>query len=951
LWWRAPLRLVRGGTWGALVTVVFLSLAVAAAAHPLAERGAQDAAMSLSLAAVPEDARAAEAPVLRLTDGGELSQTRQERFLDQVRAVPGLSDPEISGGSIGVELDRTGEFRPFVEVDGSVRAARLYGDADPAGSLVPVGATAEAGGRDGVWMGAELAEQLAVVPGDTGVLGVETLAGRTTATVTVVGVYAVAADGRMPADAPGGVSWASRRGALPGAAGDGAGIAHLLVADNATAARLGAAVGDRLLWIAQARLEPQVPSLDAAAATAEGIRQLTRRVIAGDAGSGPEALRQSVVSGIPEIVDRASAVAADTVQRVRSLLTGALVLAVVAVGLIAASGAARRRVELVHAAGLGTHPLRSGLHAGLEVGPAAVLAVVAGPLLAGGLVTLVGPAAALDSAGSGSLPGSSLPGSLWSAVGWAAAAAVLGIVIVVAVVTAAAARVAALRRPAGTGARGGATLAEVGLVTAAAVVLVGLLVRPTAVPEASGMDLLAPLLVVAAVGALGARAAAWALARLRPAGSGRVRSGRRAVWWLAARRAAVVGTAEVAVVAVLATGFGMLLYAYTAADSVTATVEDRIAVQAGAAATARIEGSWVLDSAAPAAPEPDPNGELPRGISGPRTPPLPVGTTAFWSTSANIPGRVGDVELLVVDPDGFVAAALWSGGPELVAARAAMQALADAPVPEPGQWAEPVPAVVVGEPDLPSRIGVSLAELDSPVAAEVLGSVAVLPGHDRPRPAVVVPADAVLPLLGRADPRFAPPPDRVDGRSPWVTELWSAEGPAGIEAALRAGGGAAGAVPGETTTADLVASQPRFVAARSILGLQLALGAALALTAAVVLCLVVDRAAATSRAADALLARVGLGRRGPVLARAVEIAATVALAAVLAVAGAALVAPLAAVLLDADAAVAPALVLRIGAGGVLLVLLAAAATAMLAILTAAVRARTGSDATVLRDAE
>jgi putative ABC transport system permease protein len=472
--------------------------------------------------------------------------------------------------------------------------------------------------------------------------------------------------------------------------------------------------------------------------------------------------------------------------------------------------------------------------------------------------------------------------------------------------------------------------------------------------DSGPLALLVPLLVVAATGALAGRAVLALVAR---ATSGRRRrrtdqSGaavaaprwiRTPTLWLAARRVAVPGAERVLVVALLATGLGMLLYAVTAASAVRTTTEDRVAALSGAAAVGRIDGSFRLDPTARVAPEPiDPGftAPLPADQLPPvHSPRLPSGDTVVWRASGTVPGQAVNLPVLVVDPDTFGSAASWGTGPELARARSSVTQLgragdAVAGQLEGGDTGQPVPALLVGDtgalarattstaPPLRAGDRASVASTGGTwtVPLQVLDVLPTFPGVDPNSLAmVVVPADAFFGHLGAQDPRYAPRPGHAD-QSTFATEVWSTS-TSRLESVL-----AQHEVTAEQIRTDAAVRQrPDFVAALRSLGYLLALGAATAGLAVVGLGLFADRSAARARVDDLMLARVGMGRRRTRGAHLVELAGIVATAALAAALGVWLLARLGALGLDPQASVAPALRLRIGASGLSTLLLAALA--------------------------
>ena len=98
---RAPLRAVRSGVWGLLVLAAFTLATAAAAAEPLFGSAAGDAALADQLAAVPADAVASDAPVVRLVGGtGIPGRGLLDGALDD---IPGLGPGAVTAASVSVE--------------------------------------------------------------------------------------------------------------------------------------------------------------------------------------------------------------------------------------------------------------------------------------------------------------------------------------------------------------------------------------------------------------------------------------------------------------------------------------------------------------------------------------------------------------------------------------------------------------------------------------------------------------------------------------------------------------------------------------------------------------------------------------------------------------------------------------------------------------------------------
>ena len=588
LWRSAPWRLLRSGLWGPLVLGAFLLLATAGAAPLLFYADASDAAWRSTVDAVPVTARAADAPVVRLNGGSGPGDEREAALLDRLADVPGLAPPTVVAGSVGTELaPRDALVSPFVRAGGRTERARLYAEQEPAEALVAAAGPVPEGG---LWLPEPLAARLGVGPGDRVEVGVSRRGegpalAETTAPAEVAGTYAVGSDGRRPADPAGSGRWTGRGGQLPADTEFPTLTAALLVGDVDTVQRLAEAVGDRLFWTAEARLATPYPPLREVERTAARVTVLARRLTDGSelsTADGP--LRTGLVSGLPDLAADAVAVRDATVARTSTLAWAGVALGLLAVVAVAVLGTARRRLELALDAELGTPPAAVGARAGLEVLPAAVLAGAAGPLLAAAVLAATGPGAPAER-------------SVLLAAAANAAQALAVAVLLVGLVAGVAAAVVA--RPARAGAERRRLPWEALLGVAAGTAVLGLTSRP-AQSAPAWLDLLVPVLVVAATGAVGGRLLLAGLARAaRRLGSARPGSQRSAVGWLALRRLSAPDDARVLVVTVLVLGLGMQLFALSAASAVADVSEDRAAVAAGAQATVRITGSWQLDDDPP----------------------------------------------------------------------------------------------------------------------------------------------------------------------------------------------------------------------------------------------------------------------------------------------------------------------------------------------------------------
>lgn len=924
---RAPVRLLGSGAGGALLAAAFALFAVTAAAPPLFTDSAGNAALAAQLRAVPGSASADTGPVVRVV-GSPRAQGDGARTLSR---IPGLGPTVTTASSIGVELHPLGPSGTDVTGPSGTAPARLFGQARPASALVAASRTPT---RQGLWLPVPVARAIGAGAGDTVRVGRGTGAARVVVSTTVAGLYRVSSDGRSPADPPESRLWARRRAVLPADSQFGSRPAYLMVGALDTVTELARTVGDDLLVAVEGRLDPPVPTLRQAMATSHAVERQV--VLARDTprtGPLPGPVRYQVLSGLPTLVDHAAEVADRTTAWTSTVGTAGLLLGLVTVLAAARLSVRRRAVEVRHGIGTGLRPAALGALAAAEALPVAALCAGLGLLGAWGLVAGVGP-------------GPVTTARLGDAAVLAALSAAAGVLVTGAVTAVAGLRAARLApdRP---------TVAvpwEAGLAAVALTAAAGLWTGSTAGPPGA-LDLLVPVLVLAAAGAVGGRLLPQLAGRFAPS---------RPVPALAARRLAAGGAAAVLVVTALTTGLGLLGYSLAAASSVRAVTDDRVAAHAGAQATAGLGPSWLLDPGAPRLPVPDPDaltGPDLTPVPGARVPPLPADETIVWRGRVTLPPEFGNVDLLVVDPARFADVAAWGGG-VLRQARGLTSRLAAADATtaralRAGELSRAVPAIGVG--DVLQRPGdratISIGAAEAPdVPFRVLDVVPAFPGFGGDQPMVVVPADSFFLHLGELDPRVMPPEHgaRFTQASGFFrTELWSDRGEAGLRSVLDP----LGLEPQDTRTLARLAQQPDVVGARSAIGFQVALGTCLAAIGALVLALYADRATDRARPADLLLARMGLGPRGVLRARSVELTALAALALMLAVVGIALLIPLGPRLLDPGGGAAPPFALRPDALAASATAAAAALGLLLAIAAALARGAAGSAEEVLRDAD
>lgn len=953
LWGRALRRAWSGGTSGVLQVVVLAVLALTAAAGPLFAEAADNASLARTLDAVPVTAPARDAPMVRLNGGSAPTSVRQRTLLDQLDDVEGAGPPAVLAFSVAQELVPRSVQAPVVVAGDREARARLAAVDDPASALDVV-AQVDEPVDGGVWLSEEVATALAVAPGDRVELALDTLEGRgDTAPVTLAGTYR-ADDQRRPLDPPGRELWFGRRAGLPQDTSFTTLPAHLVVTDLASAERYAERVGDVLFWTAEVRLDPPRPTLADARRTAADVERLRRTVVDPrevDIDDGP--LRLGVASGVEDLVGDAEALAEDVRASTRTVANGGVLVGLAAV-LVAVGLTLRLRAgELRAMAGVGLAPAAVAAVGVVEVLLPAVVGGVVGGSAAWGLVVAVGP------------PGDVTSAALVPTVRAVVVALLAALALVALATVVAAALAGRATRP---GARTRRVPWRAVLVVLAASAVAGIATRPLGASSLGALDLLVPLLVAAATGAVGATLLGRLVTRLarpphhrrRPAaddGALGTRGTRRAAVALALRRAAAPGDERAVVVTVVTAGLAVLLWALTSVVSVRDVVEDRVAAATGATAVAELRGSWELDADAPFQLTDEEVqdrlieiGDLPADLGSPEVPP---GQTVVWHAQTSVPGRSGGVDVLLVDADSFGAAASWGATGAVAGLRDHLPAMAEAEARigaqmRAGERWDALPVVVVGDLGLEAGSTASVAtDLGGAVLVRVLDVVEAAPGRRSGRPRIIAPADPFLLQHLNNDPRLRPSTRAWTARrDQFRAELWTSGGAADLDRTLTA----AGVEPIEVRTVQEARARPVFVAAGLGRTYQLAIGVLLALLAAAALALHADRAAARHRPTDVLLARAGLGRRGTALARDLEVVVLGATSGLLAVVAVLLVSPLADRLLDPGDGELPAARLVVGPTAVLVAVAAVVATTALAAVAARVRARSGSDAEVLRDA-
>jgi putative ABC transport system permease protein len=130
---------LRQRAWSVLVLAAFVVLAAASAAGPMFAEASGNAAFQARRDAVPVTARQADAPVVRLSADVGRGSIDQDAVLAGLRTVPGLTEPQLTGGSVGAELLSGVYWESTAGLGDRRERGRLYAVEAPATELVPVG--------------------------------------------------------------------------------------------------------------------------------------------------------------------------------------------------------------------------------------------------------------------------------------------------------------------------------------------------------------------------------------------------------------------------------------------------------------------------------------------------------------------------------------------------------------------------------------------------------------------------------------------------------------------------------------------------------------------------------------------------------------------------------------------------------------------------------------------
>jgi putative ABC transport system permease protein len=908
------------------VLLALLAATTSIASAPLFIQLSGDDALATVREALPSTARTSDSDSLRIVSGTVPTDKDQRIAVERLRAIPGMSEPTSLAFSVIPEIQYSSFVKPIVRFNGIEARARLAAVEDPRSALDITGEAPSTG--TGVWLPDPVAEDLGVKPGDTVEIVVLTRDAQHKAPkdappdpvvrITVDGTFAVGADGRRPADPAGTAVWSRRVGGIPSDTEFLTKASFLVVGDVPTIERVADRTKDILMWTTESTMLPGL-SLQSAERTAAGVAALREDVKApSDEPPGP--LRTGLVSGIETVVATAVSLREATRERADLLAAAGAATGLLAVVVVALLIGSDRKVELRHGAAIGLGPARTAGLWMLEALLPAALAAVGGVLVARGILALFGPA------------GTVLPGAMDAAVRSAAVVGVAGLLLVGAV---AAGLVLVADRPEASVRRRAFPWVPLLVVMAGTALLATATARST---SPGPVALLTPALVAVACGALVATLAAR-LGRSRrttlprtPRGAGR---------WLGRRRTTAGGAESVLPVAALSLGLGLVLVTSSAVIGTQTSISDRVAVRSGAQSTAMIAGAWELVDKPPRTPTAR---ELEEGKKIPKPKPVvpPESSTVVWRMLASIEGDFGYHDVLAVDAASFVPVASWGRGQGLAEVRDLVPVLQSAPPANAPQGTVPLIAVN----DASTRVGqlVVLSAQGWSTPAVIVAKAESFPGLGS-RPLFVASADALLPRLGRSDPRLKPSMDVIPlaYTEAWV---WSTQPVGALAESLER----RKATVISTTTPEQLGLDPALDAADRSLGYLVVLAGFVALATLVVLAEQARRTARRTRSADAMLARIGLGRAGVAAARSWQLVWSVVVSLIAAVVAMLLVTPIGAALFDLDRAAVPRFEFRLTWQA----LAVTVATAVLAFVVARIAASRGSRAAgaeevILRD--
>ncbi len=930
---RAPFRLVRAGSIGAMILVSVALLAGLFAAGPLFGSATAAGGLAQRLATIPETTGASLRPVVQVTVFNGPQHSTEPQIKALVDAVPDLGRPVTSVWADAWQLDERQPV-PYALAGGTREAAVLY---FRTGAVDALKIAAGQRGTPGLWVPEGMARDLHLQPGSMVEVGktyrydlpscgspLNRLSGKVPAggqsQVKVAGIYRTAADGRLPM----GEFFAHLGVSLPGDPASCPTPAALLIGDRGTIDTALAVAKEQPLWTYTASLTAvgQTPAHLRTAAAAAG--QL--RLAASEPGTPESTVMQQaatdsrVDTGLPAIQAQAEADATVARQQGRGIAYagGALGLAAVVVALRALAQRRRRESELL--LGLGT-PTRVVIGAGtIELLVPTLLGALAGWAAATLAFKFFGPQPQLD------------PAAVRLAAVSADEAAVVTLVASALVTLAQIRQVSRSLAGAGISRLGSPWLP---LLTGATVlVVIATLTRERGRSYSDPMAALLPILVLACGCAVVARLASATAAAVRrwrsgPAGepaAASTKAGGAEVDRLVLRGLRRTGVAVADLVVIMSVGIGVLAYGLFSATQVHQSVDDKAAVLAGAPSTAHIPYSWLMG-----------------GGEGP-SPNLGAGTTAVWRAHGQVNPDNRVFQILVVDPDALSNVASWGSGQELADARTALRsfgALAPEVAAAPGS---PQPALLIGPSE--RRAGTT-AQLQ--IGSSITTTVKINQRLEA-FPGVLAPTlvfDART-FFSRLDPSLDPTKrtDRpYDLQGDFATWLWTRSSlPVLRQRVLDRG------LPlWQSSTLTQARATPALTSSEWAATYQVVLGLAAAALAGLAVVVAVDRRVARAAPVDLLLKRFGVRPARLLWLRTLELVATGAGALAVLVAPLALMVVLLPRLIEPDPALTPSMPVRVNALPLVLSVAAAAVLVVVAALAAARRSAALVPSEVLRD--
>ena len=529
-----------------------------------------------------------------------------ERLDSAVKGIDDIDDPTLMMVGSQVTLESSEEQirgRPISRTNALDNVAKIAGSE-----------------TDGVWLADFVAEHLGVGPGETIQIGIR----NATSSVPVAGIYRYLVRDR-PRE-----FWSPASLYIHRQPGEDFEPPALVIASKELFFRLATELRDVGLIQWNYPLRTGTLSLPEARELAGAITEVIRRRVANEESEIHRALATSGLfggerswgSGMPTVVEAADRRVQSLKAPVDVLSIAAVLVALVVMGAAGFYLVQRRRVEFVYLASRGVRPVALGLKAALESAVPAILGCALGLLIGVPISGLVGP--------GGAVPVESIADALRAS----AVALFVGLAVVGAVVALTAEREAG-EEPHGWLELLRARLSwEPILAIAGAVVLWRVVRGNESIGAAGSPTINIDVLLLPAVGILGAAGLAarlirWSLPRLT----------RRARKWaasryLAARRLAGSPRAAVALVTACAFALAVLMYSTTLARSTKNTVLAKAQIFVGSDFSAQLAQS-------------------------PATPPLPVPSTYVVKFQRISLAGNRTAQVLGIDPSTFADAAYW----------------------------------------------------------------------------------------------------------------------------------------------------------------------------------------------------------------------------------------------------------------------------------------------------